>query len=194
MKMDPLGTCLKQSDVAFIKASCVSGFFVYESYSDACSGKALSTVTHNCMKSAKKEEWVTYKCDADITGYHKMGYAQYTSGDCSGDPALSMDMAVEMNVCAPAAKFEEGKWTAKSTKTIKSGTSLTMQEFPTMDCSGSPIETKTTCGGCFPTDGKNASLTCGNLDGEPEVSGAVQPSCILPALLLWAAAEAKSHS
>jgi len=177
------GTCMdlsKGEQLASRKASCVAGFLVVEGYTESatCGGAGIRQPL-NCFSSSSLG-WSSWMCDVDTTGYDEFVSSAYSSKDCSGDPLKSVGWAAKLGSCMPAAEPENGKWNAASEKYTRSGDVVTQEKFSTMDCSGMARVSQHTCGVCEVVDGSNVTWTC-----EP-VSGAVQPTCILPALILLA--------
>jgi len=146
----------------------------------------------NCIKADEKQEvWMTLECDKDMAGYAPNQYSWFSSENCSGEPASVVGKAVKYGSCMPDAKMKDGSWVARSSKTTKSSDIITVEEFPTMDCSGSPSSVeKETCGACAVDGKRGISVTCGSVvaDADDEASGAIEPSCIFPALLILAVA------
>lgn len=184
------GVCTKLSAETSIKASCPSGGNLEVSYfaGETCAGSATMTVKRKCAKDDKQQKWETLICDADATGYSAYEFSlYYSSTDCSGNVSETRPLGTtkDGSCVADASIDDNGTWTAKSTKTTRSGNILTMEEFSTMDCAGSPSSTKPfTCGNCTPVGQSSWILNCPV--GADVASGATQPSKILPVLLLLA--------
>lgn len=183
-----MGTCQKKTENGTLvssKVTCTDQFLVATHYSgsDTCAGTPSSTMSFICMKDDSTEKWTSIWCDRDWTGFYEMQKSEYSSADCAGDPSASFGYATEIDDlnCVPKADLSDNTWSPKSQKTTKSGEVLTVQEFTTLDCSGTSNDTKTTCGACEVHDGKNVIVTCGGR--VMYASGAAQPSFILPALI-----------
>lgn len=160
---------------------CKSGYLEVETFlNDKCSGTPPSSTSMKCMKD-DNNKWMSFACDADVTGYFTFQYSKYKSKDCSGDPETG-SMARQLDKCVVDAKQEDdGNWTDGSYKATKSGNVLTTEEFSTGDCSGSlKKKDEITCDACS-SDG--VKIGCG---GVAVAAGATQPCCILPVMLLLA--------
>lgn len=161
---------------------CKSGYLEAETFlNDECSGTPLATSSMKCMKDGdSNNKWMSFACDADVAGYFTFQYSKYKSKDCSGDPE-TMSMARKMNTCVVDAKQDDdGNWTDGSSKLTQSGNVLTSEEFSTGDCSGSlKKKEEFTCDVCKDT----VKIACGLVAA---ASGATQPCCILPVMLLFA--------
>jgi len=188
--------CVNQSTSAIKfsqKFSCKAGFFATDTYmGDECEGSKKwsdASAAFDCHKGDPEDEWTSMACDPYMTGYVDYSMAQYATNDCSGDPSMSMEVPVKTGSCTPGSELGNGTWVIKSSKMTRSGETVTKEEFSTMDCSGTAsTSTPQTCGACSTEEGNHLLFTCPSEPNNPgAASGAFQPSCTLPALILLAA-------